>query len=142
MSKIILVSTLAVCGVAAIASAWLGTASGLFALDGYDFGVCTLSIPYFALALLAWGYRRTTITLDVLLVLSILVGGFGLWFLYNADFRGRGNNQLFRGRKPRFLGELATFALESLIVYPARIDSIGIKSTFAVSCISQRVSGV
>jgi hypothetical protein len=37
----------------------------------------------------------------------------------NADFRGRENNQPFRGRKPRFLGESATSALESLIVYPA-----------------------
>src|SRR5436305_2113301 len=38
---------------------------------------------------------------------------------FNADFRGRENNQVFRGSKPRFLGELTTSALESLIDYPA-----------------------
>jgi hypothetical protein len=51
----------------------------------------------------------------------------------NADFHGRENNQLFWTWKPRFLGEFAISVLESLIVYPAQNDSIGIKSTLAVS---------
>jgi hypothetical protein len=53
-----------------------------------------------------------------------------VWDL-NPDFRGRENNQGFWGRKPRFLRDLAISALGSLIVYPARIDTIGIKSTLA-----------
>jgi hypothetical protein len=52
----------------------------------------------------------------------------------NADFHGRENNQPFWSWKPRFLGKFAISALESLIVYPAQDDSIGIKSTLAVSC--------
>jgi hypothetical protein len=55
----------------------------------------------------------------------------------NADFRGRENNQPFWSRKPRFLGEFAISALESLIVYPAQIDSVGITSTLAVLCMSR-----
>jgi hypothetical protein len=51
----------------------------------------------------------------------------------NADFHGRENNQPFRSWKPRFLGEFVVSALESLIVYPAQNDSIGIKSTIADS---------
>jgi hypothetical protein len=50
-----------------------------------------------------------------------------------ADFHGRENNQPFWSWKPRFLGEFAISALESLIVYPAQSDSIGIKSTLAIS---------
>jgi hypothetical protein len=61
----------------------------------------------------------------------------GFFRALNADFRGRENNQTFWSRKPRFLGEFAISALESLIVYPARNDSIGIKSTLAVSCMSR-----
>jgi hypothetical protein len=59
-----------------------------------------------------------------------------------ADFRGRENNQPFWSRKPRFLGEFAISALESLIVYPAQNDSIGIKSTLAVLCIPRCISSV
>jgi hypothetical protein len=59
------------------------------------------------------------------------------WRSLNADFRGRENNQPFWSRKPRFLGEFAISALESLIVYPAQIDSVGITSTLAVLCMSR-----
>jgi hypothetical protein len=46
----------------------------------------------------------------------------------NAEFRDRENNQPFWSQKPRFFGQSAISAPESLIVYPARNDAIGIKS--------------
>ena len=61
---------------------------------------------------------------------------------FNADFHGRENNQPFWGRRLRFLGDLAIFALGSLIVYLAKNDSIGIKSTLAVPCILRYISSV
>jgi hypothetical protein len=52
----------------------------------------------------------------------------------NADFHGRENNQAFWPRKSRLFGDLAISAPESLIVYLAKTDSIGIKSTSAIVC--------
>jgi hypothetical protein len=70
MNKVYLAETLAVCGVAAIATAWLGTASGLFVLVGL-FGFFALAMPYLALALLGWCQRRLAITPIILLALSL-----------------------------------------------------------------------
>jgi hypothetical protein len=76
------IAIFSVCGIAAAATAWLGTASGLFAILSPS-GISSLFEPYVALALLAWFQRRRPIPLRVLLVLSILVSAFGLFFLFN-----------------------------------------------------------
>jgi hypothetical protein len=49
----------------------------------------------------------------------------------NADFRGRENNQSFRGWKPRFFGDLAVTARQLLIIFQAENDLIGIVSTLS-----------
>ena len=72
----------------------------------------------------------------------VATDGEGLITVFNADFRGRENNQAFWGRKPRFLGDLAISALGSLIVYPARSDSTAMKSTLAISCMFRSISAV
>ncbi len=48
-----------------------------------------------------------------------------------ADFRGRENNQSFRGWKPRFFGDLAVTARQLLIIFQAENDLIGIVSTLS-----------
>jgi hypothetical protein len=50
---------------------------------------------------------------------------------FNPDFRGWENNQAFWGQKLRLLRDLTISALRSLIVYPARNDTIGLNSTLA-----------
>jgi hypothetical protein len=91
VNKVYLAETLAVCGVAAIATAWLGTASGLFVLVRL-FGFFALAMPYLALALLAWSQRRLAITPIILLALSILVAALGLFFLFNDWYWPRPTN--------------------------------------------------
>jgi hypothetical protein len=82
MIRVILTITLSVCVLAAIATAWLGTASGLFSLVDSSWPLLILT-PYLVLALLAWGSRRRPIPLCILLTLSILVSGYGLLLFYN-----------------------------------------------------------
>ena len=82
ISSAFTIATFSVCGIAAAATAWLGTASGLFSILSSS-GISSLFEPYFALALLAWFQRRRPIPMGVLLVLSIFVSAFGLFFLYN-----------------------------------------------------------
>jgi hypothetical protein len=82
MSKTIFAATASVCVLAAAAKAWLGRGSGLFALV-LPFGLFSVLFPYFAPALLSWGFRRRPIVLGILLALSVLASGYGLSFFYN-----------------------------------------------------------
>jgi hypothetical protein len=59
-----------------------------------------------------------------------------------ADFHGRENNQAFWGRMPRLFGDIAISVPGSLIIYLARNDSPGIKSTLAVLCMIRYIPGV
>jgi hypothetical protein len=79
-----LASTWAVCVLAAVGTAWLGSASGLFRLGtvGSRWLVATLA-PYLVLALLAWGHRHRPASLGFVLALSVLVSGYGLFFYFN-----------------------------------------------------------
>ena len=74
----------ATCLLAAVATAWFGTTSGPFLLGGvWPVGVLLALAPYPVLALLAWVQRRRPAWPGVLLVLAVLVGGHGVFFLLN-----------------------------------------------------------
>src|SRR5262245_58971814 len=88
MYRMGLASTWAVCLLAAVATAWLGTVSGLFGLAGVGPGAVAMTlVPYLGLALLAWGARRRPASLGVVLALVVLVSGYGLFFFYH-DWHG------------------------------------------------------
>jgi hypothetical protein len=50
---------------------------------------------------------------------------------FNADFRGRENNQAFGGLSPPFSGDFFIPLPRSLIVFPAQHGAIGFVSAFA-----------
>ena len=91
MARTALVSTLAVCVLAAGATAWLGFASGLFLL--VDPLMIFLAVsPYLGLALVAWGGRRRPTFPGLLPAFGVLVGGCGLFFYYNDWYWPRPTN--------------------------------------------------
>jgi hypothetical protein len=79
-----LIATWTVCVLAAVGTAWLGSASGLFRLGsvGPD-GLLAILAPYIVLALLACGHRRHPALLGFVFALAVLVSGYGLFFFFN-----------------------------------------------------------
>jgi hypothetical protein len=84
MYRGLLASTCAVCLLATVVTAWLGSASGLFGLAEVGTGgvVATLA-PYLVIALLAWVVRRRPASLAVTLALAVVVSGYGLFFYFH-----------------------------------------------------------
>jgi hypothetical protein len=84
MGRVGLTWTWAVCGLAAVGTAGLGSASGLFR-DGVagPGGLVAAVSPYVLLALLAWGQRHRPASLGLVLGVAVLVGGYGLFFFFN-----------------------------------------------------------
>jgi hypothetical protein len=84
MYRLGLIATWAVCAAAAVGTAWLGSASGLFRAGSVGpGGLLAVLAPYVVLALLAWGHRRRLVLLGVVFVLAVLVSGYGLFFFVN-----------------------------------------------------------
>jgi len=84
MYRVGVATTWTVCALAAIGTALLGSASGLFWPGPVGpSGVAATLAPYLALAVLAWGCRRHPVLLGIMFAVALVVGGYGLLFFFN-----------------------------------------------------------